>query len=347
MVLLDAGPAALEPVAGAGEGAAESAAPAQEYRYTYAVREDDAERGHTLAVQLVDRAGNRADEGTGEVLFFDFGEPRVDGTPEVLNPYARLGAVVAVAFAVDDVLRTDPEVVLEPVDGPPARTTIRLTRGEQVGARHPHRYFHEVAEGQDGDYTLHVRGFEDRAGNRGVPWEWGELVVLDSVAPAFESGPGLAATHVGAGGTVRVSFVASEPQAEGFPTAVLVTEPQLPLACTAAGGEAWDCEVGIPAEPPEELEGPAEVSVELRDRAGNGKLGAPRVTLDFTPPGLTFQRTMPARAAADTPITVTVTFDELLREAPTLTLDPPLPGAPDAALETEEDPARTTTFSFS
>jgi len=372
-VLLDDGPGTFD-VTGQGDVSS-----LREYRLVYSVQDDDAQGSHFLTIRLRDLAGNEGTHTTGERLVFDSGPPEVEGEPSIINARAREGEVVGVGFALSEALGVGPEVLLVPMRaaGAPQQASIRLARTELSEAPYPNWYTHTVEPGQDGEYRLEILGFEDLAGNEGVPWRAPQPVLVDTrvpelvnatvrTVPEVRVGEGAARLVVGDGAALQVTLDVREEGglAQHSPRVLLDTSP-LPLPLPPVDRDApcrpledglahWRCEYELMLTRGEHegLDGIWPLRLELEDTAGNRSTesspGGTPVRLDFIPPSLAFRQVAPSPAAAGLPVTITVTFQEELGEAPYLALDPPLPGGPEGTprLTTGYDPDRPTSFAF-
>ncbi len=98
------------------------------WRCSYTVREADREGEPGVAVTVADGVGNLTEVEHAALLHLDFTNPTFVGEPELINPDARAGMVLGVAFDVAEELAEVPAVSLRPRAG---GDPVPLALGEQ------------------------------------------------------------------------------------------------------------------------------------------------------------------------------------------------------------------------
>jgi hypothetical protein len=208
----------------------------------------------------------------------------------------------------------------------------------------------------DGAFDLVVLGAADRAGNALSQATLG-TVTLDSTPPAPA---GLAVDHANglyrAGQPVGVTFTASEALAAPPAVRLELRPAPLDLACTPGAGRAWSCASPAltGAERPESV---VNVSVTLRDPAGNLGFGSRSLVLDFTPPALAAAavqlipgpsslRSSVTAVGGDSTARLTLTAAEPLAAAPQVTARDAVNGG-QAALALVSQAGTTYVYDFS
>jgi hypothetical protein len=249
------------------------------YAFEYVATGSEPEGPVALTLQLTDLAGNSASIPLGNAATLDFSPPALQRAPEVLTPAVRESFTALVRFSVTEPLAQAPAVTLDPGDG---GTALPLSVATLVG--NEYTFERRVVSGDpDGTYTVRLGALEDLAHNLTAAQPLGTLAIdkqapgvlgsisLDKVNPRYK-----------AGDVVSLSFDSTEPLGPS-PKVELDLPPPLgpqPFACITTAAHS-DCSLTVDGGEPE---GPAGITVELQDPAGNVGFGTTSLVLDFTPP---------------------------------------------------------------
>ncbi|MEM6531311.1 MAG: hypothetical protein AAF654_01740 [Myxococcota bacterium] len=245
----------------------------------------------SLTLLLVDRAGNERNTTLSDVFIVDGTVPTQVGAATPASASARSGDFARIEFEVSEELFVEPTIELIG-PGEPVPFIVQL-----VGNRVTASLFINAITVPNGDYTIRLVDFRDRADNPGAPSDLGTLSV-DSDAPQFIEPitvPSLA-SRVAPANEVVASFTLSED--------VGVTDPGIQaffgdrtMTCTSmmvtAEAFRYDCRYTIP--PTGDFgASSAFVSVTAQDGAGNFTTErSSAVSLDFEAPtivGTAFSR---------------------------------------------------------
>ncbi|MEO1174427.1 MAG: hypothetical protein AAFX94_20590, partial [Myxococcota bacterium] len=131
-----------------------------------------------VTVRLVDDAGNEREATLAEVFTVDATPPTLVGEASPASAFARAGDLALFEFFVSEDLSTDPTVTLVG-GGEPVPLDVQLLGNRVVASR-------IVSSGDipNGEYTVRLAAFSDRAGNAGAALDLATLTV-DAAAPVF------------------------------------------------------------------------------------------------------------------------------------------------------------------
>ncbi len=298
-----------------------------DHQFTYTAVGDENEGFTFLVIEASDVAGNRADETRD--LSFDFSPPAL--TVIAFNPpNVREGMTATLLLTANEPLAG------ENLTSAPALTWVDDKNLEyEVTGRTAFGFEYQISvEGVvDGLYAIAtVENLEDAVGNKstidvsnldGTQLTKSTELAVDSQIPTV-MGLNLNASKLSANdgfNTLTVTFTASENTAEGTDDDrnPLVTLGDTPLTCTHTE-LTFTCSHTITGDEPEGLN---LIQVQIKDLAGNVGYASSPLEIDYSAPALLSAQVSPESAKLGDEVVLSLTFDEALSDAPTLTDDLP------------------------
>ena len=233
-----------------------------------------------LLLTTRDVAGNELVRRYTGAAALDFSAPTVE-TATIHTPSLRSGDTFVAEVRFNEPLASPPALTLVPTGGGPATAVT----ASAIDARTYALSLSVPLGAADGERELRLVSAQDRAGNPAAPATLGTCT-LDSSEPTLQ---GLAPDHANRlyreTSPVAVSFSTSEDLAAP-PDVRLETSPlALAMPCVETAARSFTC-TSLPLGGTERPESVVNVSVTVRDAAGNVAVGGTSVVLDFTPPTL-------------------------------------------------------------